>query len=215
MVFGQKYIELWKEIDPSQNEHAKIFLNELISNRKDATQRWVKGIYLFILLSAVFVLLSIGNSQEISFLSIKLKDVQVIQLTLPSILAFIYYQSICALFFAENLRELLDTYLKQHLKPVWDANLELSIDMPIFFNIERFFSRHKKHGAKIAASFGIFTSLIILFIPFILCIVFIYTNFQVTSHIIWSILAATLPMVFLIRSALLLATLFVENTKVT
>lgn len=213
MGFGEKYTTLWQQNNPATNEHAKLFLSELLLNRKEAIRQWIRLLYLFILLAALFILLSQGNSREVTLFSVKITDIQVLQLVLPTIMAFVNYQSICALFFAEQLRELIDAYLRVHLKPVCDKGLELAIDAPTFFNIERFFSRANLLGAGVAAFFGTSVAVVLLLAPLVLCIGFICVNFYVSSHIAWKVVCAVLPAVFLARSVFLGVTLFIEDSK--
>ena len=214
MDYNKPYTKIWKELDPSNDEHARIWLAELIENHRETNRQWVRGNFIFLALVGVYTLLAWSSTSEISFFSLKITDTSLLQVALPVVLAFVAYQNYCKFFFSQCLKECLEAYLREHLASVYNNDLEALVDPPSFFNVERFVSNTDLPGSTIATGFGMSMAIAFLFLPATISLCFALYNLLLESPYLLDVVAVALTCILVARSAAIIFTIF-QHDKAT
>ena len=178
MPIRKRAEELWKEIDPGLNAHAKLFLDKILENLKDASKIYSNSYYLILVLAAIYWILLSGSVNEFTFLSIKISDLSILIWVIPTIISFAFYQGTCAFMYEVYLQRVYESYLNVHLKSVREMNLEPLVYPPSFFNFERFLARSITRGRLLAEIFAMAVGLLLFFLPSVIVVACIYGNLK-------------------------------------
>lgn len=134
--------QLWTRIDPTHDEHAKIFLDALLQNNRDAHSSSLKAFYGFLALLAMHGLLQISAADELEILSVTVRDLSLVRSVVPLVATFTLYQALLQTFFGLRLRHAIFEYFRKNLPPVSELEYTGVVDVPSFFNIERFLAEN-------------------------------------------------------------------------
>jgi hypothetical protein len=154
MPHPDQHRDLWKDLDPSANEHAKIYLSALQNTRSEASTRAMRSFYGVLVLVATHALLTTEQLSELSVLSFKLKDATVVRLAIPLLASYLYYQATAQLIFATLINHMLNGYFATYLPKIFDADLEMLTAEPNVLNIEEVLATSTWWGRSIASAFG-------------------------------------------------------------
>jgi hypothetical protein len=183
---------VWRKIDPSTSGNAKVFLDKIFENQKEASKTYTNAYYVIIVLGAVYWVIVSGSVTEFSFLSIKLSDIKVLIWVIPILMSFAYYQGTCAFFYELFLLDATDAYFEKYLPDVSNEELHFLTYPPSFYTFERIFSLSALKGRLIAVIFAVVVTVSILILPTMLITFFIYKNLRTLDNLISINLAQSL-----------------------
>ena len=113
--------EVWAEIDPLQNDNAKVFLEVILEHQKESSKVYSNAYYIILILTAVYWILIYGSVQELTFLSIKVSNIDILKWVIPVIMSFLFYQGTCAFILEIYLADVSDSYLEKYLPKVYSG----------------------------------------------------------------------------------------------
>jgi hypothetical protein len=208
MSHPDQHRDLWKELDPSTNEHAKIYLSALQATRSESSTRAMRSFYGVLVLVATHALLATEQLSELSVLSFKLNDAAIVRLAIPLLASYLYYQATAQLIFATLINHMLNGYFATHLPRVYDADLEMLTAEPNILNIEEVLATSTWWGRSVASAFGKVVISFLLIAPGVYIAVL---GVLLTLKPTWSwlygaeLLSAVLSFAMLIRNGTLVA----------
>ena len=210
-----RHVDLWKELDPSTNEHAKMYLAALQQSERDSMARASRSYYAFLVLVGVDLVIATQNVAELSLFAVKLKDVGLARLAMPLLLAFTYYSSFSQLVFGTLVRHMLDGYYSTYLPKVYASDLEMLVQSGSLISIERVFSREQWWGHRVANHFGYMLIVVSAIFPALYVLFALYRILP--ARLIWSpgtitfVAVSAITLMFLIRALLFVGHLGAER----
>lgn len=170
--------QFWKTQDPSQNDHVKWYLQRLQDNCNRAEKIYSRCYITIGFLALLYFCIFTGALSEVSFLSLKFKNINLLKWIIPLLSAFLFYQGVCAFVQSRYLQDIISEFIEKYLPKIFENSFEFTIYGVSTFNLERFIVHRGIKGKSVSLIFALTIGLIGIIFPVLILFVYSVLNFR-------------------------------------